>query len=292
MFHSLAVKFKIGNIQIIIDPLLAVPLSAAFCLGVIHHYLLTLAFIFIHECSHIAAAFICGVKIYRIRLLPVGMNAELDDALCGKPARILIYSAGPAINLLMAAIFYIFFPEFRISANINAALAVFNLIPVLPLDGGRLAMEILAGCFGLLGAGRGMKAISVLLSIVSIIVGFLFNVSLIFIGVYILFYIKESAKEVAFMNIRNFIYKRSAIIKKGIYPVRQIAVLKHVKISELIKAMDYKDRFHIINVLDEELRIIKVMTEQEFLDAIIQCSPETTFDKLFGLGYNGDKRVN
>lgn len=298
MLNFLAVKFKIKNIQILIDGLILIPLLAALGLGVINHFLLTLAFIFLHESSHILAAIICGIKVYSVRILPVGMNAEIDDTLCGRAVKVFIYSAGPAVNIIMAAVIFIFFRDSKISININLALAVFNLLPILPLDGGKLAMELLSGYYGLFGAGRRMKIFTLILSVVIIIMGSialsrsLLNISLVFIGIYILFYIKEGKKETAFMNIRNFIYKRSDISKKGIYPVRHIAVLKHVKISEMLKAMDHKDKFHIINVLDEELRIIKSMTEQEFLNAVMQCSPDTTFDKLTGLEYNGDKRVN
>ena len=83
------------------------------------------------------------------------------------------------------------------------------------------------------------------------------------------------------MNINNFVFKRSKIIQKGIYPVREIAVMKSVKLSEVIKAMDHTNMFHLINVLDDDLKIIRVMTEQELLDVLMLNSVDTTFDKLF-----------
>ena len=62
--------------------------------------------------------------------------------------------------------------------------------------------------------------------------------------------------------------------------------------SDVIKAMDYIDRFHIINVLDDNMRVIKVMTEQELLDAIMENTPDTTFDNLVHIEYNVHNEVN
>ena len=85
------------------------------------------------------------------------------------------------------------------------------------------------------------------------------------------------------MNLKNFIFRRSRIIRKGIYPVREIVVMKNVKLSEVIKAMDYANMFHLVNVLDDELRVVKVMTEQEILDALMLNNVDTTFDKLLAI---------
>ena len=82
------------------------------------------------------------------------------------------------------------------------------------------------------------------------------------------------------MNIKNFVFRRSRVVKKGIYPAREIVAMKNVKLSEVIKAMDYANMFHLVNVLDDDLRVIKVMTEQEILDALMVNNMDTTLDKL------------
>lgn len=91
--------------------------------------------------------------------------------------------------------------------------------------------------------------------------------------------------ENAFMNIRQMIYRRSKLLKKGIYPARDLVVLKSTLVSEAIKSMDF-DRFHLIYVLDEHLQIHKILTENEIMDAITHAdgNDTMTFELLFDEG--------
>ncbi len=276
-------------------------IAAAFIFKAGAGYLMTLLFIGAHEAGHAAAALISGAKVYGVRVLPVGFNASIDNSGCSKAARICIYVAGPAVNLtaaLLAGSMLLAGAGGNLPGLVfysNLALAVFNLLPVLPLDGGRIAAELLAERFGLFGAERQMRVFSVILACAVIFSGIMvfrssrFNISLVIIGIYILMCLKRNKEETAFMNIRDLIFRHSRISGKGIYPVREIAVLKHIKISDAIKAMDHTGSFHIVNILDEDFRVVKVMTEQEILEAIVANPSDTTFDKLVHIEYNGNK---
>ena len=56
--------------------------------------------------------------------------------------------------------------------------------------------------------------------------------------------------------------------------------MKDVKLSEVIKAMDHANRFHMIYVLDDNLRTITLISEQEVLDAVMTNNIDTTIDEL------------
>ena len=276
------------NINILIVPLLVIALVMNF----FTQYIITMVFIIAHELGHIGVALISGAKIYNLRILPIGLNAEIDDSRCSKCSKIYIYMAGPCINIIFAILIYIIgachfvSKGLTLGVHINMWLAFFNLLPILPLDGGKIAMEMLAERFGIFRASKKIRIFTIFLSIIIICLGLvvfkqsIYNASLVLVGIYILLCVKGSKKETALMNMKNFIFRRSRIIKTGIYPVREIVVMKNVRLSEVIKAMDYANMFHLVNVLDDDLRVIKVMTEQEILDALMLNSMDITFDKL------------
>ena len=288
----LAANIRIKGMLICINVLIIPVILIAILNNFFIQYVITMAFIIAHELGHIVTALISGARIYSLRILPIGVNVAIDDSGCSRNSKINIYLAGPFINIIFAIIIYILYAchivsiELTLGVYINIWLAFFNLLPILPLDGGKVAMEALADHSGLFRASKHMHVLSVLLSIIIICLGLLifmrtlYNISLVLIGIYILLCVKQSKKETALMNIKNFVFRRSRIIRKGIYPAREIVVMMDVKLSEVIKAMDYTNMFHLVNVLDKDLRVIKVMTEQEILDALMLNNIDTTFEKL------------
>ena len=88
------------------------------------------------------------------------------------------------------------------------------------------------------------------------------------------------------MNVKNIIYRRARLLKKGIYQARDLVVIKSVQMSEILKSMDF-DRFHIVYVLDENLNIVKVLTEQEIIDGLLKYNTEITFEEYI----NSEKNV-
>ncbi|QNU68044.1 site-2 protease family protein [Ruminiclostridium herbifermentans] len=289
---DLDIKIRIKNITFRIN-ILTIPIYIiAIISSFTAQFFITVGFIAVHELGHIVAAFIKGARIYCFRILPVGVSASIEDYSCKKLNKIFIYSAGPSVNIIFAVVFFILYAcqvipiEFTVGVYINIWLAFFNLLPVMPLDGGKIAMEVLSDYSGLFKASKHMNIITVILSVIIIFLGLiifkntLYNLSLVIIGIYILLCNTESRKETALMNIKNLLFRRSRILKQRIYPIREIAVMKDVKLSEVVKAMDYANMFHIINVLDENMRIIKVISEQEILDAIIINNINTEIGKI------------
>ena len=92
-----------------------------------------------HELGHLLAIWLTGAAIYRVRLTAAGLVIEYGGLLTRRQ-EMGIVAAGPVAGLLFAlGCFLADMPYFRYAGAIALLAAAFNLLPVPPLDGGRLA---------------------------------------------------------------------------------------------------------------------------------------------------------
>lgn len=92
----------------------------------------------LHELGHVLMMLLCGVRVRAIRLRLFDVLIKADDAPSFK-ADVLITLGGVAANFLFALLLY---PIGMKVALPHLALGVFNLLPVMSLDGGHL-LEIM-----------------------------------------------------------------------------------------------------------------------------------------------------
>lgn len=110
--------------------------------------------IILHEVAHTLVGRRFGVPIRAVRLFAFGGIAELDEEPNSPRAEFWMAVAGPGFSLLLAGAFWLLstiagpWGEGATSllaylALLNVALAVFNMLPAFPLDGGRVLRAIL-----------------------------------------------------------------------------------------------------------------------------------------------------
>lgn len=107
----------------------------------------------LHELGHSVVARAKGGYIQEIVLYPFGGAAKIANLSKRPGDEILIALAGPAVSLALAVLFYSI-PLTYDLARLNLALCLFNLLPVFPMDGGRVLRAGLAIKKGRLPATR------------------------------------------------------------------------------------------------------------------------------------------
>ncbi len=112
-------------------------------------YAIIMIFAFIHELGHMICGIVLGFKPQSIKVTPFGFQIcfKINHKENRHLSKIAIAFAGPAINILIALICiiisYIYICKIPIIIYANLLLAIFNLLPIYPLDGGRILQEII-----------------------------------------------------------------------------------------------------------------------------------------------------
>lgn len=123
--------------------------------GQLKTYCIIMFFCFLHELGHIITAKLFKMQIEKIEILPCGFSASFFSYnLSGVPKvfsmqELLVALAGPIVSLILALSFqYIDDTNFTILTKqeivySNILILIFNLLPLYPLDGGRILKNIL-----------------------------------------------------------------------------------------------------------------------------------------------------
>ena len=169
-------------------------------------YALLMFFAVLHELGHLVAGILLGSKVKSISIMPLGLsigfgvdthdyNKKIGRGNFLNIKKIIIAFAGPMVNFFIVILFLIFpFQFFSIEMEYiiyaNLLIGIFNLIPIYPLDGGR----ILKGMLQIYkGVEKSMIIINitsnacviVLTAVSSVAILYYHNIAILFIIVYL-----------------------------------------------------------------------------------------------------------
>lgn len=134
-----------------INPFFWLVIASALITGYFKEMMMVFVIVFVHELGHAIAARYFQWTIYKIELLPFGGVAEVEDT-SNKPfhEELIVILAGPIQHLwlMMFSYYCIQFSfwsayDHQLFVWHNLMILLFNLLPILPLDGGRLLQILL-----------------------------------------------------------------------------------------------------------------------------------------------------
>ena len=186
-------------------------------------YALIMIFALIHELAHLICGVLLGFKPDTLRIMPLGFSIEFKRRVedynkkvlksnIMSVKKIIIALAGPLANLLIVVYGLIANMESNIIYS-NFLLLTFNLIPIYPLDGGRILKDVLKIFCGNRKANIYMNIITnglfvILTMIASILLLVYKNISILIIIIFLWsLIIKENKKYFTYNKIHKIIDK-------------------------------------------------------------------------------------
>lgn len=189
----------------------------------IHIYILMMGFALLHELGHLFAGICLKMKPEKIEIIPVGVsisfkvsikdiNKKIGKANMLELKKIFVALAGPIVNIIV--IFIVANMKIEIIKQFqiifaNICIFIFNMLPIYPLDGGRIIKGIIEILKGRKISNYCIAKISIiivsLLTILSVIILYHnFNMAIIFIVTYIWILV---IKEINFAKHKQRIYE-------------------------------------------------------------------------------------
>jgi stage IV sporulation protein FB len=281
---------KLAGITIKLHPFFVLMMMASVVTGHFLELLSLFVIVFIHELGHVTAARLFGVSVLSIEMLPFGGVAVMEDsAYLSAGKEIVIALAGPMQNVLLIVCAYFYqyiglgegaFLSYFIECNL--IIALFNLLPILPLDGGKVSQSL----FSLIAPYHATLLWSLRISIVGslcmisyAIIPFLLGqkppqLNLLLIGVFLLYSNWQDYRNLPYRFMRFLIRREHTYTKHWIYGSIAVPIVSHPqKPLEYILRLFRREKYHFIYVMNEQGDIVAVLPEQKVISAFLRGLP-------------------
>ena len=265
-----------GEMRIYISPVMFVMAAYFVIMGMAYEFACSLAAVLLHECAHARVAKKFGYELNVVKLMPYGA-ALCGDADMRPRHEAVIALAGPLVNITVATLFaavwwllpssYMFTQAFCYS---NLYIGIFNLIPVYPLDGGRI---LLAALSAKLKRGKAYKAVrmisamagAVMLALFGVTAVYSFNLCLLSVGIFMIVSALIPDKRAKYNALFALSNRRDRI--KTPLRIKRFAVSDEAMSADVCNALD-PDGYSEFVVLSDDMRVRGVIDETVLIESV------------------------
>ena len=247
-----------------------------------------MASILLHEGAHAAMAAASGHPPEEVELTPLGavMRMDEEDALPGG-WRLVIILAGPAMTLTLCAAVLLLtkagllsLPAGRMMFRCNLALLLLNLLPVMPLDGGRLTALLLGRFLRPQTVRTAMRALGAAAGFACILLNLWvswryggWNLSLAAAGCFMLYAGAVSATTAAMQELRAFMDRKIRMEQRSYSPAWCVSITDDLPLRRAVKLLH--PRRHTLFCRVTEQGGVRLIPEERVIDAYLRFPGET-----------------
>jgi len=238
--------------------------------------------LFLHEILHLLVYKKLFKKKAALTLLPFGGVIETLEPVEFFPGReLLVAAAGPLANL--ALVFFalgllnngIYNTNITFLLDFNFIMAVFNLLPVLPLDGGRMLRAIFTLFFSLKNATKIVANLSVLTAILMVALGCygflsgLTGVDLVVLSGFLIFLAVKEKRKNSFFFLQNLTAKEKILTDQQVLLSRVLTVNQETTFKEVIEKF-LPNHYQYVVVVGPEQNRLGIFSEREIMDGVVK----------------------
>lgn len=278
-----------NGIVISFHPLFVVIMLTSLLTGHLLELLALFAIVFIHELGHVAAARFLGVKVLSVQMLPFGGVAVMEDTGHLTAGReILISLAGPLQNMVLIGLSLSFHavglwdgPFLSYFINSNLLIALFNLLPILPLDGGKISQSLCTLLLPYHATLIWSHRISLLFSIMLIAYSILpqllgqgpIQLNLLLVGSFLLYSNWNDYRNIPYRFLRFLVNREHYFSEQHNGNIAQPIVADKSKPLDHILRLFKREKYHFIYVVNHQGNIVAVVPEQRVISSYLRGNP-------------------
>lgn len=268
-----------------------------FCIALVLDFAIDLAvtymIVLLHELAHFCVAKKLGVPGDKLVIMPFGVTMRIKTTAIGSPEdEIKIAVAGPMSNVVMAFCAIALHSADLLDtywANyltaLNCGIALMNVVPALPLDGGRMLKAYLTLRQGYIKAYNLTMLITRITAVALIILGIVlvfitrFNFSFIMIGAFLVANTVSEQRGKSLILMREILYSRQKLEEIGAENSGVITMMADAPARKALKILAY-NKYYTVNIVDNNMEIIGTVTETRLIQKLIDKGIKITASEL------------
>ncbi|SMC83050.1 site-2 protease family protein [Sporomusa malonica] len=275
---------KVAGVEIVLNNWFLALIALFAAAGLVSKLLLVFSAVLLHELAHMLMAGGLGYKVRQVEVLPFGAVARVERlADAGAASEIMIAAAGPLASLVLAAACYAQLTDsgswqevVRFYGEVNLMLALFNLLPALPLDGGRILRAMLSRRRDYREATAIVVTISHMISCMLVILAGMgywiyhtINLTMLIAAGFLLITARAENNLAGFRAMRVLAGKKAELSGSGVMPTSHLTAMESAAISDVIQLFR-PEEYYIIHIVDHDFRLCGALTETEVWERLLE----------------------